>query len=129
LPPFATTAHAVAEGTDVSIILNVNNRFYGLASFRADSRRHKLGREWNGSGSQSGGLKIVDGSGSVLYSTGLITIGSNHFTFDNISSTTGIGILVQNPWLVAIDNIQFISHAPGPVVGAGIAAGPASSGQ
>jgi hypothetical protein len=37
------------------------------------------------SGSQPGGLTIVDGLGSVLFSTGLITIGSNHFTFDNIS--------------------------------------------
>jgi len=72
------------------------------------------------SGSQSGGLKIVDGSGSVLYSTGLITIGSNHFTFDNISSTTGIGILVQDPLYVGIDNIQFIAHAPGPIAGAGL---------
>jgi len=69
-----------------------------------------------------GGLTIVDGSGSVLFSTGSITIGigSNHFTFDNISSTTGIGILVQNPFLVGIDNIQFIVHTPAPIVGAGL---------
>jgi hypothetical protein len=67
-------------------------------------------------------LTIVDGSGSVLFNTGSITIGmgSNHFTFDNISSTTGIGILVQDPYWVGIDNIQFISHAPGPIVGAGL---------
>jgi hypothetical protein len=72
------------------------------------------------SGSQPGGLKLVDGSGSVLFSTGSITIGSNHFTFGNISSTTGIGILVQNSNLVGIDNIQFIAHTPGPIVGAGL---------
>ena len=67
-------------------------------------------------------MTIVDGSGNVLFSTGSITsgMGSNNFTFDNISSSTGIGILVQNPWLVAIDNIQFIVHAPGPIVGAGL---------
>ena len=63
-----------------------------------------------------GGLTIVDGSGNVLFSTGSITIGmgSDNFTFDNISSSTGIGILVQNPWLGAIDNIQFIVHALAP---------------
>jgi membrane protein DedA with SNARE-associated domain len=65
-------------------------------------------------------LEIVDGSGSVLFSTGLITMGSNHFTFPNISSTTGIGILVQDPYWVGIDNIQFIAHTPGPIVGAGL---------
>jgi hypothetical protein len=71
---------------------------------------------------QVGGLTIVDGSGSVLFSEASITIGSssNHFTFDNISSTTGIGILVQNPNNVGIDNIQFIVHTPGPIVGAGL---------
>ena len=72
------------------------------------------------SGSQPGGLEIVDGSGSVLYSMLSTTIGSNHFTFDNISSTTGIGILVQDPYWVGIDNIQFIAHTPGPIVGAGL---------
>jgi hypothetical protein len=72
------------------------------------------------SGSKPGGLTIVDGSGGVLFSTGSITIGSKHFTFDNISSTTGIGILVQNSSLVGIDNIQFIAHTPGPIVGAGL---------
>jgi len=61
---------------------------------------------------KEGGLTIVDGLGNVLFSTGSITIGSKHFTFDNISSTTGIGILVQNSFLVGIDNIQFIVHAP-----------------
>jgi len=65
-------------------------------------------------------LTIVDGSGSVLFSTGSTTIGSNHFTFGNISSTTGIGILVQDPFLVGIDNIQFIVHTPGPIAGAGL---------
>ena len=72
------------------------------------------------SGSQPGGLTIVDGSGSVLFSTGSTTIGSNHYTFGNISSTTGIGILVQDPYWVGIDNIQFIVHTPGPTVGAGL---------
>jgi hypothetical protein len=71
------------------------------------------------SGSQPGGLTIVDGLGSVLFTTGSTTIGSNHFTF-NISSTTGIGILVQDPYWVGIDNIQFIAHTPGPIVGAGL---------
>jgi len=39
---------------------------------------------------KAGGLTIVDGSNNVLFSTGSITIGmgSNHFTFDNVSSTT-----------------------------------------
>jgi hypothetical protein len=71
---------------------------------------------------KDGGLTIIDGSGGVLFSTGAITIGmgSTHFTFDNISSTTGIGILVQNPWLVGIDNIQFIAYTPDPIVGAGL---------
>jgi hypothetical protein len=64
-------------------------------------------------------LTIVDGLGSVLFTTGSTTIGSNHFTF-NISSTTGIGILVQDPYWVGIDNIQFIAHTPGPIVGAGL---------
>jgi hypothetical protein len=27
---------------------------------------------------------------------------------------------VQNPFLVGIDNIQFIVHAPGPIAGAGL---------
>jgi hypothetical protein len=72
------------------------------------------------SGSEPGGLTIVDGSGSILFSTGSITISSSHFTFDNISSTTGIGILVQNPAFVGIDNIQFIAHTPAPIVGAGL---------
>ena len=71
---------------------------------------------------KAGGLTIVDGSNDVLFSTGAITIGmgSNHFTFNNISSTTGIGILVQDPYWVGIDNIQFIAHTPGPIVGAGL---------
>jgi len=64
-------------------------------------------------------LEIVDGSGNVLYSMLSTTIGSNHFAF-NFSSTTGIGILVQDPYWVGIDNIQFIAHTPGPIVGAGL---------
>jgi hypothetical protein len=52
--------------------------------------------------------------------SGLEILHGRHFTFENISSTTGIGILVQNPFLVGVDNIQFIVHAPGPIAGAGL---------
>jgi hypothetical protein len=73
---------------------------------------------------RDGELTILDGLGNVLFSTGLITIGSgnlaNHFTFDQISSTTGIGIRVPNLYFVAIDNVDFMAHAPGPIVGAGL---------